>query len=237
MTTHEQRTVDVEGLKIAYREAGDPAAPALVLLHALGEDSASWAPLLDPLAGRGFRVLAPDARGHGSSDTGTYTFEALRDDALGFLDALGLAQADVVGHSMGALTAVLMAIAAPDRVRRLVLEDAGPERSGGVYPPFDRPAHEVPFDWPVVNAIRAQRTNPDPAWFPDAQRIAAPTLMIAGGPDSTMPQADLRDLVAGMPDARLVEIPVGHMVHDDAPAAWLEAVGAFLAPADERGGR
>ncbi|MCL1870487.1 MAG: alpha/beta hydrolase [Promicromonosporaceae bacterium] len=224
------RTVDVAGLTVAYREAGDPAAPPLLLLHALGEGSASWEPLLEPLAGLGFRVLAPDARGHGGSGRGRYTFEALRDDALGLLDALGIEAADVVGHSMGALTAVLVAIAAPGRVRRLVLEDAGPERGGRLYPPLDPPDAELPFDWPVVNAVRAQRSDPDPSWFPDALRIAAPTLVIAGGPGSTMPQDDLAALVAGMPDARLVEIPVGHMVHDDAPQAWLDAVAAFLAP-------
>ncbi|WP_425953625.1 alpha/beta fold hydrolase [Xylanimonas sp. McL0601] len=237
MTTHTLRSVDVAGLTVSYREAGDPAAPPLLLLHALGEGSVSWDPLLEPLAALGYRVLAPDARGHGGSGRGEYTFERLRDDATGFLEALAIDEADVVGHSMGALTAVLVAIAEPDRVRRLVLEDAGPERGGRQYDPFDEPDEELPFDWPVVNAIRAQRSDPDPNWFADAQRIAAPTLVIAGGPDSTMPQAELHDLVAGMPDARLVEIRAGHMVHDDAPEAWLSAVTAFLGPAADDAGR
>ena len=44
-------------LRLAYREAGNPAAPVLLLLHALGESSLSWDPLLDDLAALGYRVL------------------------------------------------------------------------------------------------------------------------------------------------------------------------------------
>ncbi len=230
VTTSETRVVDARGLRISYRIAGDPSAPALLLLHGLGESSASWEPLLVPLSGLGFCVLAPDARGHGETDRpGEYSMESMRDDAVAFLDALGVEAATVVGHSMGAVVAALVAVAVPSRVRRLVLEDAVPERPGGrVYPPADEPGHPVPFDWPVVNAVRAQRSDPDPAWFPAAARIAVPTLVIAGGPTSRTPQGGLHDLVDAMPDARLVEIPVGHMVHDVAPERWLATVTEFL---------
>ncbi|MEU2200270.1 alpha/beta fold hydrolase [Isoptericola sp. NPDC019482] len=214
----------------AYREAGDPAAPPLVLLHAAGESSASWSPLLDDLAALGFRVLALDARGHGDSEwRGEYSYVALWRDVLEVCDVLGVAAATVVGHSMGAATAALLAAAVPERVTRLVLEDATPPRPGGApLAPFDRPDHPLPFDWPLANALRAERSAPDPAWWAAALTISVPTLIVAGGQASTVDQHDLADLAAALPDARLVEIPVGHMVHDAAPTAFLTAFTEFV---------
>jgi pimeloyl-ACP methyl ester carboxylesterase len=239
MTTapmHPVHHVDVGHLRLAYREAGDPDAPTLLLLHALGESSLSWDPLLDDLAALGYRVLAPDARGHGESDRpGEYAYELLAADVVAFCDALAPAPAtlSVVGHSMGAATATLvttlLADRSPGRVTRLVLEDATPVRPGGpAFEPFEKPDHPVPFDWPVVNALRAQRSDPDPAWWADGLRIDIPVLVVAGGPDSSVDQADLVDFAAGLDDGRLVEIRVGHMVHDAAPAEFLAAVGEFL---------
>ena len=228
------------GLRLAYREAGDPDAPALLLLHALGESSLSWEPLLDDLAALGYRVLAPDARGHGDSDRpGEYTYELMAADALAFCAALGADAAPgglaVVGHSMGAVTATLVTTAlndatpAPGPVTRLVLEDATPTRPGGPrFEPFDEPDHPVPFDWPLVNALRAQRGEPDPAWWDDALGIEAPVLVVAGGPTSNVDQADLAEFAGGVAHGRLVEIRVGHMVHDEAPDEFLAVVTDFL---------
>jgi pimeloyl-ACP methyl ester carboxylesterase len=53
-------------------------------------------------------------------------------------------------------------------------------------------------------------------------------LVVAGGPGSSVDQADLVDFAAGLDNGRLVEIRVGHMVHDEAPAEFLAAVGEFL---------
>ncbi|WP_189670826.1 alpha/beta fold hydrolase [Promicromonospora soli] len=243
MTTaplHPVHHVDVGNLRLAYREAGDPDAPTLLLLHALGESSLSWDPLLDDLAALGYRVLAPDARGHGESDRpGEYTYELMTADTLGFCEVMAPAPRGVaiVGHSMGAVTAALVTAALtdplpagfPGRVTRLVLEDATPTRPGGpAFEPFDEPDHPVPFDWPLVNALRAQRSAPDPAWWDDSLRIEVPVLVVAGGPTSNVDQADLKDFAAGVADGRLIEIPVGHMVHDEAPAEFLAADGHFL---------
>lgn len=233
---HPLHHVAVGGLRLAYREAGDPAAPPLLLLHALGESSLSWDPLLDDLAALGYHVLAPDARGHGDSDRpGEYGYELLAADTVAFCDALAPAPAavTVVGHSMGAATAALVTTLLtdgnPGRVTRLVLEDATPVRPGGpAFEPFEKPDHPVPFDWPLVNALRAERSEPDPAWWAAGLRIDVPVLVVAGGPASNVDQADLVDFAAGVADGRLVEIRVGHMVHDEAPAEFLAAVSEFL---------
>jgi pimeloyl-ACP methyl ester carboxylesterase len=57
------RMVDTGGARLACRVAGDDAAPALVLLHALGEDGSTWAGTARRLPGR-YQVYAPDLRGH-----------------------------------------------------------------------------------------------------------------------------------------------------------------------------
>jgi len=77
------------GISLAHRDWGDVGAPVMVLLHATGESSASWAALAPALA-RSFRVVAVDLRRHGNSDwPGAYSLEAMRDDVLGLLDDLG----------------------------------------------------------------------------------------------------------------------------------------------------
>jgi pimeloyl-ACP methyl ester carboxylesterase len=206
----------------------------MLALHALGEGAESFEPVLAGLAALGYRVIALDARGHGDSDRpGAYSFELLRGDVLGALDALGIDRCVLVGHSMGATTAGLVTAAAPDRVRALILEDAAPPRPGSLErPPLERPDEELSFDWPVANALRAQLTNPDPAWWQNTLQIAVPTLVIAGGAPSHIPQDDLHQLAASLVDGRLVEIPVGHLVHVAAPGEYVDAIGEFLAGLD-----
>ncbi len=76
---------------------------------------------------RDFRVIAPDARGHGGSEwTRDYSFELMVDDVAGFCEQVGILGAIVVGHSMGALTAYALAVRRPDLIRLLVLEEMPP---------------------------------------------------------------------------------------------------------------
>jgi 3-oxoadipate enol-lactonase len=73
----------------------------MVLLHGLGSNGSSWTAIAEAL-GESHRVYVPDMRGHGASDwPGTYSFELMRNDVLGFLDALGLDRVTLIGHSTG----------------------------------------------------------------------------------------------------------------------------------------
>jgi pimeloyl-ACP methyl ester carboxylesterase len=123
----------VGDVSIGYRVAGDSGRQPVVLLHGLGDSGPDWDPVLNGLAAA-FRVFLLDLRGHGDSDRpGDYSFELMRDDVLGFLDAVPLERVALVGHSMGAVVAVLVAHAAPDRVTHLVLEDATVPRPGDLH--------------------------------------------------------------------------------------------------------
>jgi len=229
MTGTEQRSVDVGGLTISYRVAGDPAAPPMLLLHALGEDGRDWQGVLPDFAGT-HRVYVPDLRGHGASGyPGKYSFELMRDDIIGLLDAIGVAETVLIGHSLGGMVAILLAEAAPQRLTRLVLEDCPPPRPGALHrPPLEPPDEPLPFDFAVVNPIRFQLTNPDPAWWERTAGVTVPTLVIGGGPESQIPQEMLAELADRMPNATFVTIPAGHHVHRNQPTAFITTVRTFL---------
>jgi pimeloyl-ACP methyl ester carboxylesterase len=230
----DHRRVQIGEVWMAYQVSGDPGAPPLVLLHALGEDATNWDGVVAAFV-RHWRVYALDLRGHGESDRpGDYSFELMRDDVLGFLDTLGLSRVDLVGHSMGGVVAYLLAEERPERVGRLVLEE--------VPPPFPRertiptrPDEPVPFDWAVVPAIKGQVDDPAPAWLERLGEISAPTLVVAGGPQSHVPQDQISEMARRIPDCQAVTIPAGHLVHDAMPGKFTETVMRFLRPAEVPG--
>jgi putative intracellular protease/amidase len=117
-------TVEVAGVTIRYRELGDPDAPTVVLLHGGSSSAATWDRLCIALAAAGRRTIAADLRGHGgSSRTHAYPLAGFRDDIVGLLDALALDRVALVGHSLGAHTASLIAQQQPGRISHLVLEE------------------------------------------------------------------------------------------------------------------
>ncbi|MFD7336409.1 alpha/beta fold hydrolase [Streptomyces violascens] len=222
------RTVTVGGVRLAYRVWGAESAPPVVLVHGRGGDGRDWAQIAERLAARR-RVYAVDLRGHGLSDwPGGYSFEAFRDDLRGFVIELGLSGTDVVGHSMGGAAAALLAEDEPGLIGRLVLEETPP-----FFPldpprgPAERPEGRLGFDWPVVPATDAQLNDPDPAWRGRFAAIAAPTLVVAGGPASRIDQKKLAWMASRIPGARLVTIDAGHLVHTERPDEFLSALGEF----------
>jgi esterase len=119
--------VRVNGLRLHYRELGNPEAPPVLMVHGIMGHSWEWDTLLGALAGD-FRVLAVDQRGHGASDWATdYSAATLADDLAELIVRSGSAPARLIGHSLGGLAAMLVAADHPDLVERLVVVDAGPE--------------------------------------------------------------------------------------------------------------
>ncbi len=222
------RTVVVDGVRLAYRVRGAETAPPVILVHGRGGESRDWDHIAERLAVT-HRVYALDLRGHGLSDwPGRYSFEAFRDDLRGFITELDLAGADLVAHSMGAAAAALLAAEGPGLIGRLVLEEAPP-----LFPldpprgPAERPEGPLGMDWAVIGAIDAQLNDPDPAWHDRFAAIATPTLVVAGGPGSHIDQRKLARLASRIPDARLVTIEAGHLVHTDRPGQFLSALREF----------
>ena len=117
------QVIGSNGFEMAYRAWGPPAAPPMVLLHALGESAADWEDVA-PVFAEYLQVYAPDLRGHGRSDwPGEYPLELMCADVAELLDALAPGRVDLIGHSMGGAVALLLAEQHPQRIGRLVLED------------------------------------------------------------------------------------------------------------------
>lgn len=117
--------MDVRGLALAVCTWGPEDGPPVVCVHGLLDQGASWAAVATALAQQGYRVFAPDLRGHGCSEHvgpgRSYQFM----DFIGDLDALlrQLTQEPItlVGHSLGATIAAFYAAARPTQIARLVL--------------------------------------------------------------------------------------------------------------------
>jgi len=251
---HSLRSSD--GVTIAYRHwpAGDGSPPVL-LQHGFTADSqANWvqpgvvAALLE--AGRG--VLAPDARGHGRSekphDPARYGEPRMARDLAELLDALGLDSVDLVGYSMGAVVALLLA-SGDRRVRRLAVGGVGSGvvECGGV----DRRAISTDSIIAALSAADGASVAGTPAAafrrLADAigadrtalvaqasavyqggvelSRISAPTLVLAGDAD---PLADRPGVLCeAIADARLTLVAGDHM-QAVADPRFAQALVAFL---------
>lgn len=118
------KTALVNGARIAYIERGQ--GPALLFVHGLGASKADFDKQVDYFS-RIFRVIAPDLRGHGSSDAiAPYSIERFATDMLALMEQLSPGNFAVVGHSMGGAVAMQMALYKPERIYKLVLADTLP---------------------------------------------------------------------------------------------------------------
>jgi 2-hydroxy-6-oxonona-2,4-dienedioate hydrolase len=112
----------LSGTHLHYYEAGDAAAPTVVLLHGSGPGATGWSNFsgnIGAIADTGFHVLAPDMPGWGGSDA-VATVDMDHDrDLVEFLEALTVEKAALIGNSMGAHTAIRFATLHPERITHL----------------------------------------------------------------------------------------------------------------------
>ncbi|MGK8507530.1 alpha/beta fold hydrolase [Nocardia asiatica] len=121
-----QGYLDVGGVRTRYLHAGDPAHPALVLLHGSGGHAEAYVRNLESHAAH-FSTWSINMLGHGYSGKPGHPLEIPHyvEHVIGFLDAVGARRASVSGESLGGWVAARVAIDHPDRVERLVLNTAG----------------------------------------------------------------------------------------------------------------
>ena len=115
--THQD--VQANGLRFHVAMSGPEDGQPVILLHGFPEYWGGWAPHVSLLAEQGYRAIAPDLRGYGTSDkpprVKDYALKELVGDVTGILDALGHPTAHVVGHDWGGALAWEVARAAPER--------------------------------------------------------------------------------------------------------------------------
>ena len=118
--------VEANGIRLHYTRTGGDKPP-IVLAHGITDDGLCWTPTAEVLAHE-FDVVMMDARGHGRSEgpVGGYDPLTQADDLAGLITALKLNQPAVLGHSMGAATALMLAGRYPSLPRAILLEDPPP---------------------------------------------------------------------------------------------------------------
>lgn len=127
--------VQANDLTIHYHRSGGAGKPQIILLHGLTDNGLCWTPVARDLQAD-FDVLMTDARGHGQTGgpLANFSYRQLATDVATLIGALQLDRPYLWGHSMGALTAAVVAANYPTLVRAVVLED----------PPFTNEAPEQP---------------------------------------------------------------------------------------------
>ncbi len=123
MSIWQSGTIQANGIRLHFTRTGGDK-PALVLVHGVSDDGLCWTPLAQVLA-PDYDVIMLDARGHGQSDApdSGYDLVTLAGDLHGAVQALGLARPLVLGHSLGAVTTLVIAGLYPATPRAIVLED------------------------------------------------------------------------------------------------------------------
>lgn len=240
------------GLRIAYLTEGD--GPPLVLLHAATSSATEdWA-AQRPLLRQHFRLYLPDARGHAGTRWDTdrgWSHGMLVDDLVAFVDGLGLERFHVAGLSMGAGTALAVAMLHPERVRSAVLAAVGvePEPRNSVARRLMDPERIERNDpaWAARLARRHDSVQGEGAWRKlllairddilaqrhprpeELLRARLPILLACGDRDPWVPLEQAVRLQRQLPEASLFVAPgVGHVLTAERPSLFNQAMLQFL---------
>jgi len=128
------RTISVDGLNVFYREAGNPKAPAVLLLHGFPTSSHMYRELIPALADR-YHVVAPDLPGFGFTETPDrktfkYTFDHLAEVMERFTEALGLSRFALYVFDYGAPVGFRLALRHPERITALISQNGNAYEEG-----------------------------------------------------------------------------------------------------------
>ncbi|GHB54988.1 hypothetical protein GCM10010347_26090 [Streptomyces cirratus] len=243
----------VTGRRLSYLDFGGPGRPLLALHGHFGEGR-TFTRLAGEL-GPSWRVIAPDQRGHGRSDSPPdFCRTGYVEDAAAVLEHSGIDGAVVLGHSLGGVNAYQLAARVPGLVDALIVEDIGAEVDGDL---------SFGLSWPHRAATRAELLEglgPSAGYlegavreYPDGWGLASdpkdmnasqhhlngdhwkdwlasdcPALLIRGSRSVVLGAEHARDMAARRPRTRLVELPAGHTVHETVPVEFAATVSRFL---------
>ncbi len=244
------RTVQVDDLSIFYREAGPKDAPALLLLHGLPSSSRMYEPLLQRLSDR-YHLIAPDYPGFGHSDWPdptqfVYTFDHIATVMEHFTETLGLTHYNLYMQDYGGPVGFRLALAHPERVQSLIVQDAVAHDTGlgENWKPrrafwADRATYEATLrpnllslattrTRHVGNDPQVERYDPD-LWTDEFRFLTQPHLLVIWGKyelsfDDSEPEAFRRDV----PQAQVHRVDGGHFALDTAADEIANLVDGFL---------
>jgi pimeloyl-ACP methyl ester carboxylesterase len=251
--------LDVDGVGLAYDDVGRRDGVPLVFIHGWTANRHRWDDQLGHFAGR-YRVISLDLRGHGDSDSAPnpYTIGGLAREVLALLDGLGVDRFVPVGHSMGGMIALTLALEHPERVEQLVLVDSLGRmmysRGRGLLILLSRLLPCKMFV--AVNIRRAFKPG-----FPSAEvaryvaqaqstprqvvlgcfaamrrfdvldhvcRLKLPMLILHGFYDAQLPLRQALRIAVQVPDSLVKVLDTGHEAPAEDPEALTRAVESFL---------
>jgi pimeloyl-ACP methyl ester carboxylesterase len=254
-------SIDRDGVSIQYEVHGPAEAPPILLSHGYGATMRMWDGQVAAFADH-YRLVLWDMRGHGESgdprDAALYSHALTVGDMAAVLDACQIERAVIAGLSLGGVMSLAFHLGHPERVRALMLFDAGPgfrnpearrqwnERAearareletkglavsgGGAETRLGRHRSAIG----LAGAARGMLAQPDGSLIDSLPAIAVPTLVVVGAEDRHfLGAADY--MAAKIPGAQKIVIPdAGHAANLDQPAAFNRAVADFLAALPER---
>lgn len=208
MSEWTQGDVITNGIRMHYYRTGHGDKPPMVLCHGFSDNGLCWTRVARALEDE-YDIIMIDARGHGLSEApeGDYGPETQAADLAGLIQALGLKQPIVMGHSMGGATTLNLAANYPELVSKAILEDAG--------------AYQIP-------------TNPDPearrrrfAWIEELQGKTREEIMAIGRAQSpTWPEEEFGPWA----DAKLQLRPQAMAVGSRPRPPWREVFARVRCP-------
>jgi len=223
--------VDLPSVRTWYAERGE--GESLVMLHGGVVDARFFDQNIEPLAEK-FHVYTPDFRGHGHSPDieGPFSYDAFARDSIEFLDAVLAGPTDLLGHSIGAGVALMVALRRPDLVRRLVLISGAFHRDGlitgddidvnQVVNAFGSAYGEVSPDgedhYPVVvrKVTEMDRREPDMS-ASDVNGVRSRTLLVTSDDDIVTLEHTIA-LYRAIPDCELAIVPgTSHFLIQEKP--------------------
>jgi pimeloyl-ACP methyl ester carboxylesterase len=239
---------DVGEVSMWYAEEG--SGEPLVLLHGGLCTNETWA-AQTPAFAEHFRVIAPERRAHGHTPdvAGPLTYTAMATDMIRFLDGVVDRPAHLVGFSDGGVVALMIAIARPDLVARLVAIGANYDTTGIAPEILETFAHMAPDNaematlralyeahspdgpehWPIVfrKFVELMQREPNIS-LEELARIAAPTLVLVGDDDLVSIEHTVA-LFRAIPNSELAVIPgTSHAVAKEKPVIFNHVVLDFL---------
>ncbi len=178
MNNFSSEEVVAQGVRLHYYRSGG-ALPPLVLVHGITDDGLCWTPVAEFLS-ENFDVIMVDMRGHGKSEApeAGYTLGNLAGELADLIRVLGLEKPILIGHSMGAITALLLAGLFPELPRAILLEDP---------PPFWCPVPLVVQDNDIRNGLES--------WIDGNKRKTSADLYAEGRTNATWSEAELEPWV------------------------------------------
>jgi len=249
-----EEILNVQGLQVSYKTAGE--GPAVLILHGWGSSSASWQSVQVGLSQQGYEVIIPDLPGFGKSaePRSPWGIEKYRVFVEEFVNALGLKEFYLLGHSFGGGLALAYTAKNPERVKKLFLVAAAIRREKSLRKHILRTAAKIgkffsflPFyalfrkavykyiirtsDYPyqkgIMKDIYLKVIGQD--LFPLLSEVKVPTVILWGEKDDVVSVEDAYFIKKHIKDSQLALFPEGdHDIEQKMPHAFTQKILEFL---------